>query len=252
MISLLFLVLYILCSLGDCLWADKRSRLKNGTLEEASVKSFYLKLYTRRFRVLKFTLMPLLLCFYLASSYWGWPFAISFLPKPPLIYIVLALLFGWLGDILLELSSRYFALGLASFLLGHIFYCLAFFLSAGAGSIFSADSVMPFILLGLLAALCVLYSVLMIRHLLFLPQTSKLRLPLVLYLFMLILLVFSSGIFLFMTRSAGALICLIGALLFITSDSILAFRLFKNGKERWIMPTYTLAQLAIILGMLIG
>ncbi|MDR2021228.1 MAG: lysoplasmalogenase, partial [Treponema sp.] len=66
-------------------------------------------------RISKVCLMPLLISFYLVR-------ADRFLPP-----LVLAGVLGWLGDIFLIRiqNNRYFKLGLASFLLGHLCYIWA-------------------------------------------------------------------------------------------------------------------------------
>ena len=252
MLSLLLFLLYILFSIGDCIWAEKRSHLRAGRLQPEDLTSLKRRIYTRRFRLLKFFLMPLLLGFYLSSSLLGWPLTVAFLPRSPLVSVIFALIFGWGGDTLLELSPALFPFGLFSFLLGHIFYVTAFLTPrAGAASVLSfptfSRAVFPLILLLIL----VVYGVLMVRRLLFLPETKKLRVPLMLYLVMLIVLLLSAGLYLNAGRNLGGLLCFLGAALFVTSDSILAFHLFTDRPDSGVMETYTSAQLLLVLGLLL-
>ena len=156
------------------------------------------------------------------------------------------------GDTLLELSPALFPFGLFSFLLGHIFYVTAFLTPrTGAISVLSfptfSRAVFPLILLLIL----VVYGVLMVRCLLFLPETKKLRVPLMLYLVMLIVLLLSAGLYLNAGRNLGGLLCFLGAALFVISDSILAFHLFTDRPDSGVMETYTSAQLLLVLGLLL-
>lgn len=252
LLSLAFFVLYILFSAGDCLWAEKRAALKRGTIREEDLRRLK-NLYTRRFRVLKFCLMPLLLLFYLSSSLWGWPFGLGsgLLPGPVELTIVLALIFGWAGDSLLELSPKLFPFGLFSFLLGHVFYILRFFLRMGWDRI-ESPRLVSMILFGAVLAAVIVYLSYMIREVFSIPETKKLRVPLILYLAALAMLVLSSGGLLSIRLDLPSGICFLGACLFVLSDSFLAFAMFKGRNEKGIMVTYTLAQLLLVLGALLA
>ena len=121
-----FLILYLLFSVCDCIWALKRAHLESGRLKLSEVNQKLAAIYTRRFRTLKFCLMPLLLLFYLMSCRFGWPLTGMIRSQDISWLIILALISGWAGDTLLEVSPKLFPAGLGAFLLGHIFYIIAF------------------------------------------------------------------------------------------------------------------------------
>ena len=247
-IPVIFFFLYILFSVCDCVWAEKRAHLEDGKITLDDVGKKLAKVYTRRFRLLKFCLMPLLLAFYLTSCLCGWPSLLAPLaggfPKTISWLIVLALVCGWAGDTLLEVSPKLFPAGLGSFLLGHVFYITAF-----ARPFFSAEKprLLPFFLC---LIVCLLYIAFMVRELFRIEATKPLRIPLGLYLLALVLLILSVSLRFSYASLLSACTGILGAALFITSDTILSFRMFKGLDERGIMSTYTAAQLLLVLSFL--
>lgn len=242
-----FLILYLLFSVCDCIWALKRAHLESGRLKLSEVNQKLAAIYTRRFRTLKFCLMPLLLLFYLMSCRFGWPLTGMIRSQDISWLIILALISGWAGDTLLEVSPKLFPAGLGAFLLGHIFYIIAF-----ASPFFSMSAPKKIPLILACALMSVVYVVYMIRELLSIEETKPLRIPFGLYLAALALLFVSASLRLSYRSPLSAGISLLGAALFITSDTLLAFRMFKRSDERGVMPTYTAAQLLLILGVLLG
>lgn len=176
-------------------------------------------------------LMPLLILF-----------AISFNPFVSK-WILIALFFGFLGDVFLLFNGKFFALGLAAFLIGHVFYIIAFLTAA---SPFRCS--FWFILL---AIPYLIYGYILYRKLL--PNLHEMKIPALLYLLFILAMSYTSLTLLF---SHGALMLLpvIGSLLFIASDSILALCAFGAGakKAEWlVMPTYIAAQFLITLGFIL-
>jgi len=180
-------------------------------------------------------LMPLLIAFFifqtkdLASSLKKW--------------IILALIFSWAGDVFLMFESangNFFIFGLAAFLIAHIFYILFY------ENVIRKEGLrknywwfLPVIIYYI--ALIYILS----------PHLGDMKLPVRIYgiviSYMLIQALQTGGI-----KNRGAATSMIaGAVLFITSDSILAISKFYESFEyagMAIMLTYGIAQLLITLG----
>ena len=179
--------------------------------------------------VLKGCLLPLILAVYIFGT------------DRVLLPIVLALVFGWLGDIfLLKISDdRFFKLGLGSFLAGHLCFIAAMY-----------NFAQPFnfpILFICIAAAAVL-GFFMFR---FVQPNEKMRIPVIAYE-IIIMFMAVSAIQIFVNQgSYFGIFVLAGSLCFVLSDTILAFDTFRkktNIGHFVVMLTYILAQLFIILG----
>lgn len=180
-------------------------------------------------------LMPLLLTFFVFQT----KDFTSSLKK----WIVLALLFSWAGDVLLmfeSTNSNFFIFGLATFLIAHVFYILFY------ENVIRKEGLnknywwfLPVII----------YYITLIYILS--PNLGDMKLPVRIYgiviSYMLIQALQTGGI-----KNLGAATLMIaGAVLFITSDSILAINKFYESFEYAgiaIMLTYGIAQLLITLG----
>ena len=168
-----------------------------------------------------------------------------------LLFVIPALVLGWIGDVLLlRIRNRvYFQLGLVSFLLGHICYiitfieCLGLFGSGGAGRLNMAAIVVmvPLAIIGGGAAFR------------FVKPSKDMIFPVLLYMIVIeIMLLFSLEVLLSYRSFAGILI-FSGALCFLVSDTILAYFTFRKLKRLGavlIMVFYILAQTGIVLGLL--
>jgi len=152
--------------------------------------------------------------------------------------IVVALLFSLAGDIFLMLPSDKFIQGLASFLIAHVFYIMAF--TSGFGPYLEWPYLIP----------AAIYAVLFLWILL--PKTGKLKVPVLIY--SLVLLVFlwqAIGRFFYLADNSSLYI-LIGSILFVASDSVLAYvRFVKSYKfsEAFILSTYWAAQVFLALSI---
>ena len=158
-------------------------------------------------------------------------------------WIILALVFSWAGDVLLmfeSMNGSFFIFGLAAFLIAHIFYILFY------ENVIRKEGLnknywwfLPVIIYYI--ALIYILS----------PNLGDMKLPVRIYgiviSYMLIQALQTGRI-----KNFGAATLLItGAVLFISSDSILAFNKFYESFEYAgiaIMLTYGLAQLLITLG----
>jgi len=177
--------------------------------------------------ILKGCLVPLILAVYLSCA------NIILLP------IVIALIFGWLGDIfLLKISNLLrFRLGLASFLLGHIFYIITMFNYAQPFNIL-------ILIISVLVAVC--YGIVIFRMV---QPTPDMKIPVIAYeTILLTMAVFALQLFLSQGGKFGAFV-FVGSIFFVASDSMLALATFrKKALNVPVMFTYIAAQLLIVLG----
>jgi len=179
--------------------------------------------------------MPLLIAFFIFQT----KDFVSSLKK----WIILALIFSWAGDVLLmfeSINGNFFIFGLVAFLIAHIFYILFY------ENVIRKEGLrknywwfLPVIIYYI--ALIYILS----------PHLGDMKLPVRIYgiviSYMLIQALQTGGI-----KNLGAATSMIaGAVLFITSDSILAISKFYESFEyagMAIMLTYGIAQLLITLG----
>jgi uncharacterized membrane protein YhhN len=158
-------------------------------------------------------------------------------------WIIGALFFSWIGDIVLmfqEKDKLYFLLGLSSFLLAHVCYIIFFHLVRIREGI---KSNVWFLLL------IVTYYALLISILS--PSLGDMKLPVRIYGIVISFMLMLALHMLFLKHRTAGLWMLAGALLFVISDSALALNKFYNPfpySGATIMLTYGLAQLFIING----
>ena len=166
------------------------------------------------------------------------------------LFALLALIFGWIGDILLIKKNKrmIFKLGIISFLLGHLCYiavfldCLGFF-SAGGGKI-NITALAVFIPPAIIGGIVLFRLIKPFREMI----------PL-LIIYMIVIEAMSClglEVFLFNPGFAGAMI-VSGCFLFMISDAVLAYYAFRKLKVLpaiLIMALYVLAQAGIIMGFL--
>ncbi len=165
-------------------------------------------------------------------------FAGDHVPETYRYWIAAGLIFSLGGDVFLMLPSDKFLYGLASFLIGHLCYIAAFTWAAP----FSLD---PLWLIALALPTLVLLRILV-------PHMGKLRIPAFCYVAAILTMVWQArGLWAF-HQTTAALLALVGALLFLVSDSALAVRQFR-GKYHWaqliILSTYYPAQALIALSV---
>ncbi len=186
--------------------------------------------------VTKPLLMPLLALYYVMSATdHNW-------------LIVFALICGFFGDIFLlwPENKLFFSAGLVSFLSGHILYTVVFLETTS----FLADVPDWFYVLTIPF---LIYAVVFLKVLY--PFIKSYLIPVFVYILGMITMSFTSLTRLWNVHNIEFWLPFIGSLLFIISDSILSFQSFKLKKrtpdgEVWIMSTYILAELCIVLGFL--
>ena len=188
-------------------------------------------------RISKCFVVPLLLAVYMAGG------------EHKYIFIIPALVLGWIGDVLLiQIEKKsHFILGLASFLLGHVCYVITFAQILGlfgSGATINVPSLVIFTAPTILLAMVVFRLI---------KPTKEMFLPVLLYMTVLLVMsFFGFQVFLFHPGIAGLLI-LSGGFNFMVSDTILAYYTFRKLKL-WgavlIMVFYILAQAEIIIGLM--
>src|SRR5688572_23911289 len=154
----------------------------------------------------------------------------------------LSIFFSFAGDVLLMFEaqqSNFFILGLAAFLIAHIFYILAYRQHQDESAENSLKGIQkirfsfPIVLAGT-GLIVVLY-----------PSLGPLRIPVMIYALVLIVMVLNSVFRYGRTSSQSFWLVFMGSILFMLSDSLLAINKFLKpiaAAGFWIMSTYILAQ----------
>jgi uncharacterized membrane protein YhhN len=177
--------------------------------------------------ILKGCLIPLIFMVYITDV------------KEILIPIVLALIFAWIGDILLVKINNLlcFRLGLTSFLCGHVCYIIAMF---NFGRPFNIPILIVSILVGVSLGFLLFKIV---------KPGAEMKIPVIAYeAVILTMAIFAFQLFLTQGSIFGILV-FAGSICFVLSDSSLALVTFQR-KPFYVfcMSTYIAAQLLIVLG----
>ena len=153
-------------------------------------------------------------------------------------YFVLGLFFSFLGDLLLLGTGEvYFIFGLLFFLIAHVFYIIMVL------RLIPARKPKDFIMAGV--PFLLLFLVLM--NVLF-AGLGSMKIPVIIYAMTISFFGIVSLLLYLETKTKISLILLVGVLLFISSDTILALNLFYKTQLFYpllIMMTYVLAQYLI-------
>jgi uncharacterized membrane protein YhhN len=153
-------------------------------------------------------------------------------------FILLGLLFSLAGDVFLMLPGDRFIQGLVSFLIAHVFYIAGF--TSGTGFGHAGWIIAAVILAG--AAMAALL----------LPFTGKMRLPVLVYMMVILVMAQQSWDRFYASRGTNSLFAAIGATLFVFSDFLLAWNRFRrpfNSAEAVKLTAYFAAQLLIALSV---
>lgn len=201
----------------------------------------YLLVIVLRLDDIAMYLKPLLLPFLLYTVYVHKMFETKKL-------LLTALFFSWLGDCVLLFSDQgdiYFIIGLVLFLIAHFFYIVLFTkqksqpLLQNKSGFWLGFLVVSLYLIGLMAVL--------------LPKLGELKLPVIIYALTISIMLLSALKGWFVWKKEAKYFILIGATLFVLSDSILALDKFYATLPLatfWIMATYLTAQLFLTYGIL--
>jgi uncharacterized membrane protein YhhN len=158
-------------------------------------------------------------------------------------WIIAALFFSWVGDILLMFQSKkeiFFLLGLSAFLMAHVFYII-FFHGIRIREHIKSN-------LWLLLVVVIYYAILIT---ILSPRLGDMKLPVRIYGIVISFMFMLAMHMLFIKNKTAGNWMMLGALLFVISDSVLAINKFYHSFEVAniiIMLTYALAQFFISEG----
>jgi len=184
-------------------------------------------------KITKCLLMPALLVFYIFASE-----QIDFL-------VIAALVFSCAGDVLLIKKDKeiFFKLGLAAFLISHVFYLVAFLIMA-AGLNYLA------LIISVIIAVPVVLIILKL-----LKASPKMKIPVIAYAVVIVLMSLAALQLMLAHPGFASMIVFAASLIYIFSDSFMAYLLF-NGKPKYFnfitMLPYIIAQGGIIIGLVLG
>jgi uncharacterized membrane protein YhhN len=145
--------------------------------------------------------------------------------------VVAGLVFSLAGDVFLMLPRDRFVQGLVSFLLAHLHYIAAFVLDGGDAP--HAGAAVPL----------AVYGVVMLR--LLWPRLGKLKVPVAVYVAAILSMAWVAANRWLEWGDGGSAAAFAGALLFVASDSALAWGRFRGefrGSQAFILGTYFAAQ----------
>jgi uncharacterized membrane protein YhhN len=159
-------------------------------------------------------------------------------------FLIIALFFCWVGDVLLMVRSNpntFFLLGLSAFLIGHIYYIGFFHRVRTKERVRDRWWWLPFIAAYYAVLVAFLY-----------PYLGGMKIPVLIYGLVISFMLLQAVHMLYVrkTYTAGQFMAM-GAALFILSDSILAIDKFHTHFEEagiGIMFTYGMAQILIVTG----
>jgi len=159
-------------------------------------------------------------------------------------FYVLALIFSFFGDVFLLFSGElYFIVGLGSFLIAHILFIKIVLNRIQKSTVLNIiKSIIPFFIL-LVVLLSFLYS-----------SLNELLIPVIIYGITITTFGVVAMLDYLNTKSMKSLIMLVGAIVFIASDSILAINKFYQPNEFLaisVMVTYIVAQYFIYRSMIL-
>ena len=197
-------------------------------------------------RISKVFIIPSLLAAFIAGSFAN---GVGF--TGGVLFTICALVFGWIGDILLIKKNKriIFKLGIVSFLLGHLCYIVTFlfllgFFSSYAGFI-NLTSFFLYIPVLIIGGIFV-YGLI--------KPFKEMKPIIIIYMFIIMSMsLWGFEVFFFNPGIPGALI-FFGCLLFLISDTLLAYYAFRKLKlfpAVMIMVSYIIAQSEIVLGLML-
>lgn len=162
--------------------------------------------------------------------------------------LLTALTFSWIGDIILMFADKgelYFIFGLVAFLISHLFYIFLF------NKQFKTENNKNKLVFIIGIGVIIVYLSTMLS--LLLPSLGELKIPVVIYALVIstmLLYAFKGSLH---WQNPANLYILLGAIVFVSSDSILAINKFYTSLPNasfWIMATYLAAQFLITSGVL--
>ena len=156
------------------------------------------------------------------------------------IPVIFALIFSWLGDVLL-LSNDLFLAGLAAFLVAHVLYIVAYHKTgAASGELKPLDAIKLAVLGAVLIAILF-------------PKLGGMMIPVLAYAMVLLAMALWAHKRRGATSARSFMLVSSGAILFVISDGVIAVNKFAfevPGERILVMSTYIAAQYLIIRGLL--
>jgi len=156
------------------------------------------------------------------------------------IFVIIALVFSWAGDVFLMWDDLFIA-GLAAFLFAHVFYIIAYQKTGAAQGKISFWALAGFTLAGA-TLIRVLY-----------PGLGSLLIPVVVYALVLLSMAVWAHKRKGATSKVSFLLVAVGAIFFVISDSLIAINRFAfdvPSERLLVMMTYIAAQFMIVHGLL--
>ncbi|MCH4035126.1 MAG: lysoplasmalogenase [Lachnospiraceae bacterium] len=231
-LSLLAMAAYVICSILVC-----RHRRRTGGARCGWGKS---------------ALMPLLALFVWASLYSPLRFVLTGrkIPANPLpedaayLFVIAGLLFGCLGDSLLEIGGKWYGPGAGAFLVGHLCYLHAAGIQIRAGGGVKA----PMFLL----ALFYLIPVVTAGRALLASVRGLIRIGMAAYMAAILAMSFSMLLRFGLVPLPAFVCCFAGSIFFLVSDGWIGYHAFLGRDGNGIMETYTIAQALLALGFVLA
>ncbi|MFT4778951.1 MAG: putative membrane protein YhhN [Flavobacteriales bacterium] len=163
-------------------------------------------------------------------------------------FLVSALFFSWIGDLLLINSEDpdYFVFGLGAFLVAHVLYVMAFTKAMQKNHELLLIKKYPMIIVLLVGASGLIFKIIF-------PHLEEMILPVALYTSVITAMGLAALARKEKTSLSSWLFVSLGALIFLFSDTLIAFNKFHEPiawASIFIMSTYILAQGLIVVGLL--
>ena len=183
-------------------------------------------------KISKCCLMPALLVFYFLET------------ERVYFPIIAALVFSWAGDFLLINKDKpvFFRLGLAAFLVSHVFYIIAFLALAGSFNI-------PALIVSAVIAIPLTLALLKLLN-----ASPPMKIPVAAYAVVIILMSMSALQLMLACLSFAGILIFAASLVYLYSDTYMAYLLF-HGKPRYFnfitMIPYIIAQGGIVMGLVL-
>lgn len=192
-----------------------------------------------QYKMAEYFFKPLIIIWLMASFVLQLRYVQNSLKK----WIIFALFFSWLGDVLLmfhQEDSLFFLLGLSSFLVSHVFYIIFFHFIRIKEMVKSRWY--------LLLIVAIYYAIIIA---ILSPHLGDMKLPVRIYAVVISFMFLLAMHMVFIKKKSIGLWMMTGAFLFVISDSLLAIDKFYQPFEMagiFVMSTYGLAQLFLTEG----
>lgn len=158
-----------------------------------------------------------------------------------------ALIFSWLGDVLL-LFPNLFLYGLGAFLMAHICYIIGFKMAQQNPFVIGRVNFIRLFFLNLPIYILAMFTYYLIRG-----GLGQMQIPVIIYLIVIVMMATTARERYLKTNMSSFWQVMVGAILFLISDAVLAINMFfKSFPESGVlvMGTYITAQLLIVRGVL--